>query len=116
MYEKLHKTLGAAKNAINGTRGPGQIFEWVDGGWKLLYDETGYPYSWQKAGIAKEKENTEKAIRDNRQRAIDRYWDEAASLLENTTPNCPDSFKQGYAAAKIEMWDAQSERKKSSRF
>lgn len=62
VYEKLHKTLGAAKNGINGTGGAGQIYEWVDGGWNLLYDETGRPYSWQVAGIAKEKENTEKTF------------------------------------------------------
>ena len=118
VYEKLHKTLGAAKNGINGTGGAGQIYEWVDGGWNLLYDETGRPYSWQVAGIAKEKENTEKAIGINRQRALDRYWEDAASVLEkrDAPPHCPNSFKEGYVAAKMAAWDAQPEYKKKSRF
>lgn len=118
VYEKLHKTLGAAKNGINGTGGAGQIYEWVDGGWNLLYDETGRPYSWQVAGIAKEKENTEKAIAANRERASDLYWREATDFLErgHAHPIFPDSFREGYVAAKIAIWDAQPEYKKKSRY
>lgn len=114
--EKLHTNLGAAKNAVNGTGGPGKIFKWVDGDWELLYDETGYPYSWQVKPLADKKAKEEEAIEKNRQRYLDEVaMPEAKAILEKDHPRIPDpwSFILGYCAALMRSWDAQNPRTKA---
>lgn len=114
--EKLHTNLGAAKNAINGTRGPGKIYKWVDGDWTLLYDETGYPYSWQVKPLADKKAKEEAAIEENRARYInEKAIPEAKAALEKQDHPTPDeySFISGYTAALMRSWDAQNPRTKA---
>lgn len=104
-YEKLHTTLGHAKNAINGAGG-GRIFEWIDNEWKLLYDVRSLPAPWQIEAIEKKRKADQARIDKNREKAeqaaiklATQVWDESHSKTHKS------SFVEGFVASTMVQWD-----------
>lgn len=109
VVDKLHTSLGAAKNGINGTGGPGKIYELVDNEWVLLLDETGRPYSWQVDKIREKADKNQRRIATNRERAVREYIQKADTLAKTHREDIREAFVLGYVTALMEQWDARPE-------
>lgn len=106
MVDKLHTSLGAAKNGISGAGGPGKLYKLIDNEWVLILEETGAPYSWQVDKIQERAYQNQRRIASNRERAKKEYTAQAEKAAEYLPESDRYLFVLGYVAALMRQWDA----------